>query len=361
MRRYRNNIRDVAEAAGVSVTTVSHVLNNRMPTRYAAATRDRVLKAVRKLSYTPNAGARAIGLRKFNTVGVLLSMDPRGSYLPQDLLRGLAAGLHQAGYRLNVMQLPDEAISTPTFIPSLHKEWQVDGLISNYTTLEQPQSWTELLEHHAVPVVYINCLGHYPVVRPDDFRAGQMAVEWLAAHGHRRIAYAGMLSAHYSAAERLRGWSEACRRLDLPVPKAWHRDAGRLNGAQWADALARLPAGERPTGVVFYGVGPYWQFTNRKHALGLDAPTCDVCLGSDQSFGPAGLQCVTTDWRAIGAKATRLLADIIAARARGDLAFEPLRETLQAPEWVGEASPGGADFKLQLARITRVKSTRRSA
>ncbi len=333
----RVTMRDVAQAAGVSPTTVSHVLNNRQAERYPDSTRERVLETVRRLNFTPHAGARSIGLRKFQSMGLVVGTDLAYQYLPNDLLHGVAETLLTAGYRLNILQLPEKSMAIPEVLPALYREWHVDGLISNYAAPTLPTAWNELIDHHKVPVVYLNSDGCYPVVRPDDIRAGEVAVERLVERGHRRIAYVGRPeSSHYSVAQRLQGWSRACRRLSLPVPPAWLHDAEHLTATEWAVRLSAPGAGKQPTAIVYYGWACWMDFHRHLQETRTEwKPCAEICVDlkvASYSPLPFGLDAITFDWHAIGAKAAGMLVDMIAAAERGDAAYTPPREMLQPPD-----------------------------
>ena len=92
----RATISDVAEQAGVSISTVSRVLNNTVPVDEETA--GRVLEAVAALNYTPHSAARMLASRRTNTIGLLL-LDIGGDFYTP-MLRGIEAVCSQAGYDL---------------------------------------------------------------------------------------------------------------------------------------------------------------------------------------------------------------------------------------------------------------------
>src|SRR6185369_16509410 len=85
-------IKEIAERSGLSIPTVSQVLNNKGH-RYRSETCNRVLKAVRELGYRPNSSARAMRMGRFNCVALLLSTESYRSFLPNELLRGIHDGV----------------------------------------------------------------------------------------------------------------------------------------------------------------------------------------------------------------------------------------------------------------------------
>ncbi len=96
MSTQRATISDVARMAGVSISTVSRVLNDTVPVD--GETAERVEKAILELNYTPHSAARMLASRRTNTIGLLLLNIGGEFYTP--LLRGIEAVASQAGYDL---------------------------------------------------------------------------------------------------------------------------------------------------------------------------------------------------------------------------------------------------------------------
>ena len=334
-RKSRPTILDVATKAGVSPTLVSQVLNNR-PIRVAPATRERVLEAVHRLDYVPNAGARAIGSRRFRCVGLVLSAGPRGRYLPEELLHGVAEALNADGYRLTIMYLSEEALVQPSFVPSLHREWQVDGLLGCLATHLLPKGWADLVQHHNVPAVFINTKAFDYVVRPDDYASGREAVRYLVERGHRRIIHiTSDRTEHYSREDRYAGWADACRKEGLPIPEAWYEDGRRLSPETWARKMAEFGPGERPTAATIYDIRTYWRFVAALNNCGLSVPDdisvfCQMVHSKD--FGNlTGLTGCYFNWEDIGRRAAKLIVEIMAMSEDAEQVEPEPRELIEPP------------------------------
>ncbi|HYG75210.1 MAG TPA: LacI family DNA-binding transcriptional regulator [Planctomycetota bacterium] len=121
-------IREIAERSGLSVPTVSQILNNKGH-RYRSETCKRVMKAVRELGYRPNSFARAIRMGRFNCVALLLSTEKSKSFLPNELLRGVHDGVAERDYHMSLTALPDEKLTSQGFVPKILTQWSADGLL----------------------------------------------------------------------------------------------------------------------------------------------------------------------------------------------------------------------------------------
>ncbi|GHO50702.1 LacI family DNA-binding transcriptional regulator [Ktedonospora formicarum] len=230
MRRKAVTIRDVAQLAEVSVSTVSQVLNGNM--QYVReAKRERVLNAVRELRYRPNAIARSMVKRKTATVGVVFTSLVSNLFSPiieciQDILR-------PHGYNIILASTPD-AESEIQAINAL-KDQQVDGFIFvsfMYARLQSQSDHLLDLKEEGIPFVVIN----RPLEQEYDFNqirfnhreAGYLATKHLIHLGHTSIATISGPLHHVppwqSAIERQQGWLEALKEHNLEVVPEWIRD-----------------------------------------------------------------------------------------------------------------------------------------
>lgn len=310
-------IADVAASAGVSPALVSQIMNKR-PVRVAEKTRERVLEAIERLDYVPHAGARMIGGRRFQCVGLVISAGEAYShFVNSELLHGIAEGLNNRGYRLTIMHLGDDALADPKKIPSLHREWQVDGLLCAVPTQRLPRGTDELLRHHRVPAVFINGKGFEHVVRPDDYATGREAVRYLMQMGHRRIIHVtNSYTSHYSREDRYEGWADACRENKLPIPDEWYEYSRTFGSREWAELLANLKAEERPTAAATYS--SHLRLWNAMEEQGrrLRIPDdlsvfCQMSANTKLQAERDGITGCYFDWNAIGQRGAELLIQII--------------------------------------------------
>ncbi len=223
MRRKLITIRDVAEHAGVSVSTVSHVLNGN-DHHVGAVKRERVLAAVDKLGYRPNAIARSMVKRKTATIGLVWTEIDNPIFVP--VIVGIEEVLRPAGYHIVLASAPniDQEIQA---IETLRSQ-QVDGFIFMSLSICYPFDHLVRLSNEGVPLVIINrCLDDstIPLIQWDERRAGYEATRYLLSLGHTRIGtISGPIHAsppRRSAIERHRGWQDALQEHSITVPPEW--------------------------------------------------------------------------------------------------------------------------------------------
>lgn len=244
-------LKDIAEATGVSLSTVSRALNDRYENIGGRrTTADLIKRVAREMGFRPHAHATALARcnAMFDTIGMLVSGIGRWTVHP--LLGACYHELNQAGKIMSLASLPGYD-SPPQSIRML-KTMCLDGLIVAYA----PPRWLlEELNLMRLPMVFINAFDQVPVNSFwfDDFQGGQLAVEHLVSLGHRRIQYlnASNAEAHYSVRRRFDGYCDAMRKSGLAVPEG----AGQLisDEADFRPWLERCLAGPgAATALVCY-------------------------------------------------------------------------------------------------------------
>ncbi|MCE7790906.1 substrate-binding domain-containing protein [Salipaludibacillus sp. CUR1] len=180
-------IKDVARQAGVSIATVSRIVNGQKG--YGEKTKERVLKTIEELGYTPNAIARGLVGRETKSIGVLL---PKLSGLfASKLLEGMEETARNEGYSLFVCHTDskeDRAIQDLQVL----KEKQVDGII--YASDQLSESQGQMLNSMVCPAVFVSTqsLTHpFPYVKVDDYQAACTGTRYLIEKGHKQIAFIG--------------------------------------------------------------------------------------------------------------------------------------------------------------------------
>lgn len=203
------NIYDVSERAGVSIATVSRVLNGSK--RVSEATRQRVEQVMNECGYTPNPFARGLGLGTMRTVG-LLCADFADPYLAQAVAY-LEALLRSHGYDCLLGGRCRDAESRRSMIGLLLNK-QVDGLIlvgSSMVENAQERNSPILEAAQRVPVIILGAELEGPGIYSvfcDDQRATEDAVTMMLRQGCRRVLYL-YHSASYSGLKKLQGYRDA--------------------------------------------------------------------------------------------------------------------------------------------------------
>jgi LacI family transcriptional regulator len=238
-------IKDVAARAGVSYTTVSHVLNDTRAVR--PHTRERVLAAARELDYVPSAVARSLKHQVTHTVGLLVPSATNPYYA--ELARGLEDACFRVGHSLVVCSSDEEPARQLAYL-SLLRQKRVDGIVVASAS-DEPR-WAAALRDVGCPLVVVDReIGGVAadLVQVDNERGGALAAEHLLKLGHERIACLTGPAGLAVDRDRLRGFrralADAGRRAgdlviaesDFTVPGG-HRAALRLlRGAARPTAL----------------------------------------------------------------------------------------------------------------------------
>jgi DNA-binding LacI/PurR family transcriptional regulator len=202
-------IYDVAKKSGVSIATVSKVINNKG--RISEKTRKKVLDVMKKLDYYPNVMASALMGKKTKTIGFLIP-DLANPFF-SELARNIEDRAHELGYHLIICStdyLPDKENK---YI-SLLKQKSVDGFIlaSGFEDLEKVE---ELMKEEIPVSIVARDFPMFPVnaVAIDDFMGGYEATSYLMNLGHKHI---GIIARDvWSNRERVRGYKQALKENNL--------------------------------------------------------------------------------------------------------------------------------------------------
>ena len=181
-------IKDIASACGVSVSTVSRVLNNRPDV--SEEVRQRVLAAVEAKGYIPNNSARDLVRSRSDAIGVIVRGT--GNLFFAEMLKTVSREIESKGYTM-VLQFIDSAADEVKAGAILEREKKLRGLIFLGGRFDYTPAELALVGVPYVCCSYTNCFGSlreedYSSVSIDDFRTAYTAVEELIKLGHRRIA-----------------------------------------------------------------------------------------------------------------------------------------------------------------------------
>ncbi len=211
-RRFRmSTIKDVARMAGVSHTTVSHVVNK---TRFVQnEVRERVLQAIDALNYKPNVSARSLKGKGTSTIGVIIS-DIRDTFY-SDAVSHIESYANTKSYNVILCDAEASVEKEQEYIEILlHKG--IDGLI--IAPLEMNGSY-DLLLQSGIPIVQVDrkVTGiPFPFVGIDNEASSERATKHLIEHGYRSIGFIGYEHRYYTMEKRLHGYQRAVRCATLP-------------------------------------------------------------------------------------------------------------------------------------------------
>ena len=179
-------LKEIAQAAGVSMTTVSNVINGKL-NRVSADTVERIQALISQSGYVPNQAARSLAQRESRVVAIIVQASEnenifRNPYAAE-YVGALTVELHRSGY-YPLIRFSDDYRDVEADL----RGWNVAGAIFSGTFSRHLQSIHSL---KTVPTVLTDCYFRLPGVNHvsvDDDAAGQMAGDYLARMGHRRVA-----------------------------------------------------------------------------------------------------------------------------------------------------------------------------
>jgi LacI family transcriptional regulator len=210
-------MRDVAERAGVSRTTVSHVINQ---TRFVEEeTKQRVLQAIEKLGYYPNAAARSLTTNRTGTIGVIISNASNPFF--GEVLLGVEDILQPENYGLIVCNT-DEVLAREAHYLDLLLSQRVEGIIAAATS----QHWAALAEAEVrhTPIVSVDRTfegSEVPFVGVNNRQGAYVGTQHLIQRGHRQIGILAGFLRLSTMRERLAGFCQALQEHDIALPEEW--------------------------------------------------------------------------------------------------------------------------------------------
>jgi len=247
-RKKNPTIYDVAKRSGVSISTISRVLNS--PDKVNPETRKRVMSAIDQLGFTPKAEARARAMRHTNRIGVLTPFFTAPSFVQR--LRGVASALSKANYELVIYPV-DSVEHLQGYISSIPLMQNLDGLIIMSLALEEKDA--RRLHNNGMETVLIE-YSHTQLnsICIEDVRGGMLAAKYLMAKGHKRIGFLGDIEpperyAIHPVKSRLTGFKQALEKSGVSLPRNHVVQAPYTEEGSQQAALKLLTLSHRPTAI----------------------------------------------------------------------------------------------------------------
>jgi len=341
-------IKDVAREAGVSVATVSRVLNDKGPV--SETTRERIRGVADRLRYSPHGAARSLITNRTAAIGVLLP-DIHGEFF-SELIRGIDRAARRRGYHLLVSGSHGDRTELEAVLRATRG--RVDGLIVMSPELDAETLRANLPE--TLPVVLLNCASDgawFDSITIDNHGGACAMVRYLVGLGHRRIALVKGPARNFDASERQRGYRDALRELpdgwsaDLEFEGDFSEEAGHRAGVRI------LELAHRPTAVFAANDGMAIGALSAFRDAGVEVPNDISLAGFDDipisRFTAPTLSSVRVPIADLGALAITRLLHTIDMESRP----ERLHRTLATTPVFRQscAAPQGAT-----ARVRRVGS-----
>ncbi|WP_422386035.1 ribose operon transcriptional repressor RbsR [Izhakiella australiensis] len=240
-------MKDVARKAGVSTSTVSHVINNN---RFVSeAVREKVEEAISALNYAPSALARSLKMNQTRTIGMLLSASSNPFY--SEVVRGVERCCYERGYSLILCNTEGDEDRMNRSLESLLQK-RVDGLLIMCTE-SHPPSRDILTRYPSIPSVMMDWApfdGDSDIIQDNSLLGGELATRFLIQNGYREIACIAGPQDKTPARLRLEGFQNAMAAAGLPV-KAEYLVYGDFEFSGGYSAMKQLLALKRPPHAVF--------------------------------------------------------------------------------------------------------------
>ena len=304
------NIEDVAARAGVSITTVSRVINN--VASVSKKNRVKVEEAVTHLRYKPNASAQRLARGFTNAFGLVIPGYPGvfHSFYAIELIRGV-------GHACEKLQ-KDLIFHISNGIRPLNSS-NVDGLI--FADIIENKKQVEAAIAHGTPCVIINNEvkdRDVNFIAVDNIKGGEMAADYLSSFGHTRIATITGNLATQSGNDRLVGFKACLEKKKIPLPKEYiyQGDYSRRSARFATEQFLELK--ERPTAIFAASDDMALEAIAVILENGLKVPEDISVIGFDDNpaclYGPVALTTIKQPLFKMAEDGITILNDIIAGK-----------------------------------------------
>lgn len=241
-------IYDVAEKAGVSITTVSRMLN--APDKVNPETRERILAAIDALGFVPKAEARARAMRHTGRIGVITPFFTALSFVQR--LRGVAAMLSRHNYELVIYPVDSEE-QLQGYISSIPLMRNIDGLIIMSLAIHD-QDVDRLVSNRMETVLIEFAHEKLSCIVIDDYQGGRMVANHFLQKGYRSMGFLGDIEppnrhAIHPVRSRLEGFQSVLQEHGLVMPPENIKSAFYAHEASRAAAHELLTMNPRPQAI----------------------------------------------------------------------------------------------------------------
>lgn len=310
------NIDDVARLAGVSIKTVSRVLNHEPKVR--KTTKERVRESMRILKYSPNTSARRLAGNRSYLLGLLYD-DRSGNYVTRTQA-GVLEACRRDHYDLLIYPCRDDDPSLLDGISDLVSAGRVDGLLLT-PPISDMASVRQLLRNMEIPNVVIS-LAHTGnskwTVDTNDREVCTEMVDYLAGLGHQRIAFVMGNPDQIAVSQRFEGFKDGMRQNNLKVLKHYCEQGNNSFESGMECGRRLLNRKHRPTAVFCANDEMAVGVKKVAHEMGISIPDALSIVGFDDSPMARKMHPMLTTVRQPTRDMSRLATELLIKRLRGE-------------------------------------------
>lgn len=273
-------VKDVAEKSGVSVSTVSHVING---TRFVSEElKVKVRDAMVALEYKPNLIARSLRTKRSNVLGLILA-DITNPYY-SEIARNIEYLGHLQDYTVMLCNSEGDPIKEEFYIRRL-SEARADGIIIISSKI-LPELLKEMIGEN-LPVIFIDKHGsgiQGDLIAIDEFEGGRLATEHLITLGHHRIACVNGVSVNYLNLERVNGYRSAMAAAGLPIDEQLIISSGFDVVDGYRNGTKLLEMKDKPTAIFATGDLIAYGVIQAAYKIGIRIPEELSVVGFDDIY-----------------------------------------------------------------------------
>jgi LacI family transcriptional regulator len=307
-------ISDIARESGVSISTVSLVLNNRPGV--SDETRARVLQVAEQMNYPLTSLNGSLNCSPLNTVAMVVKIDmdisPQANPFYSKIIMGIEDVCRRGGLNLLFAAVPVDDDNRPLEIPQLIHNADVDGLLMIGTFIDE--GFAAASARRFPPIVLVDGYSSnddYDTVISDNFNAAYQAVSYLISKGHRHIALAGSSSDSYpSLRDRRNGYLRALKENNISDTYIAHFNINRTHG--YDEILSLLKTYPHITAIFGVNDDVGSAAIRAVHDLGKRVPVDVSILSFDDTYIASNSRPMLTtmhvDTLTMGRAAVRLLS-----------------------------------------------------
>ena len=339
IKRSAYTMRDIARLAGVSVSTVSAVVNHKPVV--SLELRAKVQQAIEAVGFHPHQGARSLRVRRTHIIGMVVT-DATNPYFVE-VMRGVEDEVIKNSYELMVCNSNDQTETEMRHLRALYAH-RVEGVLiapcDSYAAREI------LVGNHA-PLVFLDIVpigAKVSAVVTDNLEATYEAIRYLVALGHQRIAVIAGRLVHSTILDRLEGYRRAMRESNLLIREHYLGQGDSHIESGYQCGMKLLQSSDPPTAILAMNNRMTLGVLQALKGLKVPCPERVSVIGYDDSdwaavFNPS-LTTIAQPTYEIGQKAAELLLESVRATEEG-AEVEPrqilLKSSLRIRESTGPA------------------------